>query len=147
MSTSEKFEKRLARDGTHHERSVQHWQHQNRCAEAAIRNMGLRCKVLARASNAPAGAWLLAWPYVCLIKSVTKLFKPGVTKTPYKVCNGKQYNIAMLPPLGCYAVPHTKKQQSYCGKLADQPKPRVFVGYRYHLWFSSCLILDTKTRR
>jgi hypothetical protein len=42
---------------------------------------------------------------------------------------------------------HTERKQREKGKLAYQVKPCIFVWYGFHLCFSACHVLDSKTRR
>mmetsp|Transcript_61772 Transcript_61772/g.127702 ORF Transcript_61772/g.127702 Transcript_61772/m.127702 type:complete len:1753 (+) Transcript_61772:15-5273(+) len=141
------FEKRIAKDGTHHEKSAPDWQNQNGRAESAIGRIGARSRVASRHANAPAGVWWRSWHYAGLCERVTKPYDVGKKRTSYEVRMGKQFDIRKLVPFGCYAVPHIKTHKRLPGKNADRAKPGIFVGYGHSEGYSACLILDPSTRK
>eukprot|EP00961_Rhodomonas_salina_P131429 1768846-Rhodomonas_salina.2 len=84
---------------------------------------------MARHANIPEWLWVFSWFCTILLENTTKQYKPGSEKTQ------------------CYTVPHVKQHKRGQGKLADQAKQGIFLGYGHQKAYSLCLILNPKTRR
>eukprot|EP00286_Rhodomonas_abbreviata_P008122 CAMPEP_0181343174 /NCGR_PEP_ID=MMETSP1101-20121128/31437_1 /TAXON_ID=46948 /ORGANISM="Rhodomonas abbreviata, Strain Caron Lab Isolate" /LENGTH=1673 /DNA_ID=CAMNT_0023454769 /DNA_START=92 /DNA_END=5115 /DNA_ORIENTATION=- len=143
----EEFEKRVAADGTFHEKSAADWQNQNGRAESGINRVGTRANAMSRHCSAPSGVFDRAWDYACLCESATKPYRPGKAMTSYEAKYGRQFDFKKLVPFGCLAVPFVKKHKRRPGKNADRAKPGIFVGYGHSEGYSACLILDPATKR
>eukprot|EP00961_Rhodomonas_salina_P136512 1836654-Rhodomonas_salina.2 len=83
-NTSAVFEEKLASEGTFHEKSAPHWQHQNGRVENVIYCVSIRSNAMARTANTPACDWDETWQYACLCESVTKQYDIGKKMTACK---------------------------------------------------------------